>query len=118
VPNVRRQNWSDGTVIALNPTFCGQQSLGGTMSKLKRGIDPAKILEKVSKKGGPHIEVEGANNTHQKNKSNSSSVAGLKEQYTIIREDIIKLREDLTKGYDMAKGMMDKGVLRSLLKTK
>lgn len=35
-------------------------------------------------------------------------VSGLREQYKVIREDIIKLRNDLQKGYDMAKGAVEK----------
>ncbi|HXH76637.1 MAG TPA: hypothetical protein VNJ08_16820 [Bacteriovoracaceae bacterium] len=33
---------------------------------------------------------------------------GLKDQYFIIREDIMKLREDVVKGYDMTRDWLDK----------
>ena len=43
----------------------------------------------------------------------------LKQQYDLIREDLLKLRDDLSKGYDMAKGMMDrKRLVNQFLKTK
>jgi hypothetical protein len=44
----------------------------------------------------------------------------IKEQYQIIRKDILKLREDLSKGYDMARGMVQeqKGYISQLLKNK
>lgn len=43
----------------------------------------------------------------------------LKNQYFIIRDDLMKLREDITKGYDMAKEWIDKkGSVRNLLKAK
>lgn len=43
----------------------------------------------------------------------------LKEQYEIIRDDVLKLRTDLQKGYDMARGMLDKKtLLRDLRKAK
>lgn len=43
----------------------------------------------------------------------------LKEQYEIIRDDVLKLRTDLQKGYDMARGMVDKKtLLKELRRTK
>jgi hypothetical protein len=44
----------------------------------------------------------------------------IKEQYQIIRKDILKLREDLSKGYEMARGMVQeqKGYFSQLLKNK
>lgn len=43
----------------------------------------------------------------------------LKEQYEIIRDDVLKLRTDLQKGYDMARGMIDKkSLLKELRRTK
>ncbi len=43
----------------------------------------------------------------------------LLDQYNIIREDLMKLRDDLTKGYDMAKGMLDKKtIMKELMRMK
>lgn len=43
--------------------------------------------------------------------------ASLKEQYGVIRQDILKLKDDLTRGFDMAKGMFEKkGFISELLK--
>lgn len=49
----------------------------------------------------------------------SSSVGSLKNQYEIIRNDLVKLRDDLQKGYDMAKNVVEKkSFLGNLLKSK
>ncbi len=37
------------------------------------------------------------------------------DQYRVIREDILKLRNDLTRGYDMAKEAIDKKTIISEL---
>lgn len=43
----------------------------------------------------------------------------LKTQYEIIRKDLLKLREDLAKSYDVAKHVMDKkGLVKQLLSLK
>jgi hypothetical protein len=64
-----------------------------------------KILQRVSKK-------QGANPSGQSIPEDS-----LYEQYKIIREDLIKLKEDLSKGYEMARGMMDrKTLMKELMK--
>lgn len=57
----------------------------------------------------------------QKNKKSSVDykLTDLKSQYDVIRNDLLKLRADLGKGYDMAKGMMDRKVLvKEFLNTK
>lgn len=57
----------------------------------------------------------------QKNKKGTSGykLTDLKGQYEVIRNDLLKLRADLGKGYDMAKGMMDKNTLvKEFLNTK
>ena len=42
---------------------------------------------------------------------------GLTEQYRVIREDLMKLREDLNRGYDMAKEAVDKKtIINELMK--
>ncbi len=49
----------------------------------------------------------------------STAMGSLKDQYEIIRNDLVKLRDDLQKGYDMAKNVVEKkSFLGSLLKTK
>lgn len=69
---------------------------------------PAKILHKNSKRTG----ASGRS-------AKVSPEAQLKDQCYIIREDITKLREDLAKGYDMARNWIDKkGMLRSYLKAR
>ncbi len=73
-----------------------------------------KILSRMSKKAGTtgSRPVEASS-------SKKSAEATLSEQYEIIRSDILKLRDDLSKGYDMAKGMIErKGLINQLLKTK
>lgn len=52
-------------------------------------------------------------------KSVEGDIKNLKNQYNIIREDVLKLRDDLQKGYDMARGMVDrKSMLKDFLKAK
>lgn len=48
-----------------------------------------------------------------------SPEAELKDQYYLIRDDINKLRDDLAKGYDMARTWIDKkGSIKEFLKTR
>lgn len=48
-----------------------------------------------------------------------SPEAELKNQYHLIREDLNKLRDDLAKGYDMARTWIDKkSSLKSFLKAR
>lgn len=66
-----------------------------------------KILQKMSKKASA--------DTSKPVKAEPT----LGEQYEVIRRDILKLRDDLSKGYDMAKGMIErKGFINQLLKVK
>ncbi len=71
-----------------------------------------KILQKMSKKAKA--------NTAESSATRSSQVEpSLSEQYDVIRSDILKLRDDLSKGYDMAKGMIErKGLINQLFKFK
>lgn len=71
----------------------------------------AKLLQNVSKKAqGGNSEAEGSS-------KNDNSM--LLEQYRVIREDIVKLAGDLTRGYDMARDMFDnKTLMKDLLKLK
>lgn len=57
----------------------------------------------------------------QMNKKNSDSGestsedSALMEQYRVIKEDLLKLRKDVTRGYDMAKEAVDKKTIISEL---
>lgn len=81
----------------------------------KRRAHAAKVLQKMDKAGkSPESE-----NITRKSKKESNEVSALKEQYNIIRKDLMKLRDDLTRGYDMARNVMEKkGFVRQLLKSK
>lgn len=47
--------------------------------------------------------------------SQSQKLNSLRDQYEVIREDVLKLRKDLQKGYDMAKSTVEKkGFIREL----
>jgi hypothetical protein len=84
---------------------------GGSMSNTKRG-HASKLLQKMSKRASAPVE---------KNENSSSEQSGpsLRAQYEIIRNDVIKLRDDLTKGYDMAKTMVEKkGFITQFLKVR
>ncbi len=71
-----------------------------------------KILHRMSKKGTVNTASSSSAQTGHAEPTFS-------EQYEIIRSDILKLREDLNKGYDMAKSMIErKGLINQLLKTK
>lgn len=50
-------------------------------------------------------------NRMAKKTSTKGTENSLKEQYDIIRNDLLKLREDLSRGYDMAKSMVDRKTL-------
>ena len=70
-----------------------------------------KVLKKLAKK------ATQSSQTSQPSDDNSSPVENLKEQYRIIRDDILKLREDLSKGYDVAKQTLtDRNTLTQILK--
>ena len=46
-------------------------------------------------------------------------MSSLNEQYNVIREDIMKLREDLAQGYDLIKNVIEtKLSIKSLLRSK
>jgi len=49
----------------------------------------------------------------------TSHETGLINQYNLIRSDLVKLRDDLSKGYDLAKEWIDKkGAVKNLLRVK
>ncbi|HXH31783.1 MAG TPA: hypothetical protein VNJ01_13300 [Bacteriovoracaceae bacterium] len=92
-----------------------------TTSKLldgKRRSHAAKVLQKMSKKQETTETEEVASTSASASKTNEDRPEkALKEQYILIRDDILKLRDDLTKGYDMAKGLLEKkGVVKELIK--
>lgn len=82
----------------------------------KRRNHADKILQTMSKKasqpGSPLAAAPSA-------KKSTSVIDPLKEQYDVIRKDVLKLREDLAKGYDMAREALEKkGLISELLKAK
>lgn len=66
----------------------------------KRSSHTERLLKGLSKKV--------ARPQGQKTAPGSDAISNLREQYHVIREDIMKLRDDLQKGYDMAKGAVEK----------
>ncbi len=76
----------------------------------------AKVLAKASKKNQSHehdsvnAEAEGSETVESTDSSTTAReeiLGTLNEHYTVIREDILKLREDLAKGYDVVKELID-----------
>lgn len=67
-----------------------------------------KIITKMSKKA------------MRSDKSGNQIRSGdFKQQYEIIRKDVMKLKKDLQKGYDMARRVVEKkGFLNQFIKTK
>ncbi|WP_408098383.1 hypothetical protein ACJVC5_05590 [Peredibacter sp. HCB2-198] len=54
-----------------------------------------------------------------KSKVSTNIDPSLKDQYNLIRKDLLKLREDLAKGYDMTKTLVEKKSLwKQLLNAK
>lgn len=75
-----------------------------------------KILQRMSKKASASTADKPVESSASRSKGSDTT---LSEQYEIIRSDILKLRDDLSKGYDMAKGMIErKGLINQLLKAK
>lgn len=79
-------------------------------SEIKRKNHVAKMLNQIVERGAQTPAGSKVSKTLADN--------GLVDQYKVIREDIMKLREDLSKGYDMAKSLMDKRNLTQMLKLK
>ena len=59
----------------------------------KKPVHRAKILKDMSKKG-----------------AQLASEQGLRQQYDVIRKDIIKLRDDLQKGWSLARATLTRKV--------
>ena len=68
----------------------------------------AKILQKTAKRASTPSAKTGKPRPE----------VALREQYNIIRQDLLKLREDIVKGYDMAKNLFDRNSMKSLLRSK
>lgn len=67
-----------------------------------------KLLNRMSKKA-----------THTTGSESHEKDPDLKRQYKIIRDDLLKLREDLETGYDMAKSYVGKkGLIATVLKAR
>jgi hypothetical protein len=96
-----------------------------TTSKLidnNRRTHAAKVLAQASKKNQLHEDAD-ASETTTVNSSveeiEDSTLVSLNKQYEVIREDILKLREDLADGYDLLKDYFESKVnLRTLIRAK
>ena len=90
-----------------------------TTSKLidnNRRVHAAKVLAQASKKNQTHNEPS---QTAPVDEKDNSALASLNKQYEVIREDILKLREDLADGYDLLKDYLESKVnLRTLIRVK
>lgn len=84
-----------------------------------RRAHAAKVLMKTSQKHqdtNADVEVDQSENTKS---VQSEGFNSLQDQYQIIRGDILKLREDLARGYDLLKNFIDTKIsIRTLLKAK
>lgn len=102
------------------------------MSKTKfndnnRRTHAAKVIAQASKKNQAHEDVS-EHADHSDSEKNTSALNEdmpdskvtsnkILEQYRIIREDVLKLREDLSQGYDMLKEWIDKKIsVRNILR--
>lgn len=80
----------------------------------KRRNHAEKVLQKLSQKNNHQESPSEAENASEK-----ATTPTLRDQYDIIKEDLLKLRSDLEKGYEMAREMMDKKTLMNqILKLK
>lgn len=79
-----------------------------------RRTHAAKVLAQASKKNQTSEEK-----VHEHEKEQSSSIKSLNKQYSVIREDVLKLREDLAHGYDLLKDYLESKMnLRTLIRVK
>ncbi len=64
----------------------------------------------MSQKRATNIEktLKSISRRVSKTGSSARSDPSLREQYVIIRQDLQKLRDDLQKGYEMARGIVEK----------
>lgn len=86
-----------------------------------RRAHAAKVLAKASKKHQEEdVEVDQKDVEVEESDGGQSQVFNsLNDQYQVIREDILKLREDLGHGYDLLKEYLETKIsIRTLLKAK
>lgn len=83
-------------------------------TKAVRALKSAdKKVESVLSKADVFLAGTSSDKTSKKDDS------ALQNQYKIIREDLLKLRKDITEGYDIAKTRVEKtNFFRQFLKTK
>ncbi len=75
-----------------------------------------RVLQRVNKKPAP---MTGPVNDNFIARPLENDVDNLKDQYAIIKKDLLKLRTDLAKGYDLAKVWMErKSNVRDLLRSR
>lgn len=80
----------------------------------KKQNHTSRILQKISKRSSGQIKIGPVSESH---KSDSQSKK-LVNQYNVIRNDLMKLRDDLVQGYDMAKTLFDITVVKDLIKNR
>ena len=84
-----------------------------------RRTHAAKVLAQASKRNQVNEEVNDTAEPSVKNTSafNEDMSNQMLEQYRIIRQDVLKLREDLSQGYDMLKDWIDTKIsVRNILR--
>lgn len=83
----------------------------------KRRSHADKVLQTMSRKASqPGSPLATSSETTEKK---VSVIDPLKDQYEIIKQDVLKLREDLSKGFDLARSTLEKkGLISELLKAK
>jgi hypothetical protein len=111
IKHVRCQEWHPVCFVIR------AEEQGGFMSnKLvdnKKRNHAEKVLQAMSKKASQPGSPIATPATDKK----TSVVDPLRDQYEVIRKDLLKLREDLSKGYDMAREVLErKGLINELLK--
>jgi hypothetical protein len=78
--------------------------MGSKLVENKRRHHAEKVLQKLSKKAN-------SSNAPASKPSSTKGDASLREQYEVIREDLLKLRDDISKGIDLAKKYVDRKTL-------
>lgn len=87
------------------------------MSNKKKAVQTLKQADKKVESVLSKADVFLSGTTSEKTTKKDDSA--LQNQYKIIREDLMRLRKDITEGYDIAKTRVEKtGFFRQLLKTK
>lgn len=83
----------------------------------KRRSHAEKVLQTMSKKASqPGSPLASSGESTEKK---TSIIDPLKDQYEVIVQDVMKLREDLSKGFDLARSTLEKkGLISELLKVK